>query len=925
MSLGFRVNLVVFLVLGFLLIAIIILLNNRVTTLTLQTGNKQVSNESEIIRIQLDRAQQDMHTAIRVLASTQGLVDSVVQGDPVAVENTVILGAGSFDFDDIDIIDREGNRLVDFVPVRDQQQEDTFLNMGTRGLTIGGVIVDEAEHLFRLVVVIPLRDHSEKIVGSLLASRHIDGEFLDEVVFSRDDIHLALIHDQQILAYNLSSTQDHPLDITTFSSAFLLKPEAIARASQGNRVLGTNLLYVQDTPYALAYIPLSASRESDAVIGVLVSMSELDVFLDEFSGDLTLLFTLLALGAIGVMALLARTHVAIPIRRLQEAARRIAQGEYTSRVAQQHQDEIGQLAHAFNTMAQAVEERERSLHHMAASLDTSNTALRIQTQHAEEARVAAEEANLAKSRFLANMSHELRTPLNAIIGYSEMLGEEAADTGNEDFVHDLEKIQAAGKHLLRLINDILDFSKIEAGKMDLYLETFSVASLIDEVATTIQPMITQHENVLEVIAGEHLSSMHADTTKIRQILFNLLSNAAKFTEHGTITFEISRLEEAPTSKHTTEDAAEELAQIKGPPPFIMFQVRDTGIGMTPDQKRNLFQAFNQADASTTRKYGGTGLGLAISRHFCHMMGGAIVVESISGEGTTFTVYLPTHVAEKPPNSDDDYAERPGHTYAASSAHTSSEGAQSVVLVIDDDATSRDLLRHFLNQQGFEVVTAASGEEGLQVATELRPDVIILDIIMPRMDGWAVLNALHETPALSDIPVIVVTIVDDRKMGFALGASDYLVKPVDRSRLTSVLHTYLHRQAPHRPRSVLLVEDDDSTREMLRRTLEKDGWHVAEAHNGHTAIMQVSYDQPDIIVLDLMMPDMDGFQVISRLRSTPAWQHIPVIVVTAKELTILEQQQLSGSVEQTLQKGKYSREEFLNEINELVRSHTTSAK
>jgi CheY-like chemotaxis protein len=468
-----------------------------------------------------------------------------------------------------------------------------------------------------------------------------------------------------------------------------------------------------------------------------------------------------------------------------------------------------------------------------------------------------------------------------------MLEEDAAERGHDGYVPDLQKIRAAGRHLLALINDVLDLSKIEAGKMELHLDTFELRPALDAVATTVSPLIEKNGNRLRLELADDLGVIRADVTRVRQILFNLLSNASKFTEHGAITLRAARVR-APGGDE------------------IVFSVRDTGIGMTPEQLGRLFQAFSQAEASTASKYGGTGLGLAISRMFSEMMGGSITVASEAGEGTTFTVRLPAEV-------------RTAQERAAPPAGAASDGISGTVLVIDDDPEVRQLLSRMLGKDGFRVLEARDGEEGVALARREHPDVITLDVLMPGLDGWGVLAALKSDPDIAEIPVVILSIMDERNLGFSLGAAEYLTKPIERAQLSAVLARY--RRPPGA--GVLVVEDDGATRAVLRKALEKEGWEVSEAENGRIGLERVEAGMPALILLDLMMPEVDGFEFLDGLRARHAAAP-PVIVITAKTLTDAERQRLDGGVREVVQKRSRDIEGLLSDVRRRVAAHARRA-
>ena len=502
------------------------------------------------------------------------------------------------------------------------------------------------------------------------------------------------------------------------------------------------------------------------------------------------------------------------------------------------------------------------------------TELKQQNLELEEARELSEVANRTKSQFLANMSHELRTPLNAIIGYSEILQEDAVDSDQEQLVPDLKKIEGAGRHLLGLINDILDLSKVEAGKMDVFIEEIDISSLLDEVKSIIAPLVAKNGNKLELRLADHIGSMRTDRTKVKQCLLNVLSNASKFTQDGKLTVGVERL--------GTDRS------------IVQITISDTGIGMSEEQLGRLFQAFSQADASTTKKFGGTGLGLAITRHFCRLLGGDVTVASQVGEGSTFTIVLPDQALQ--PDQSTAPAEAALELPRANSADAA--GAVVTVLVVDDDPAARDLLTTNLGREGYRTVQARGGDEALELARKLHPDAITLDVLMPKKDGWAVLAALKADPDLCDIPVIMVTVAPDRGIGLSLGAAEVMTKPVDRAELTALLRQLLSRDGP-----ILVVEDDLATRETVRHTIEKMGLTAAEVTNGRLALGWLAENPaPALILLDLMMPEMDGFEFLDTFNSRADWRHVPVVVMTAKHLTMAERGLLSGQGRSVIKKG-----------------------
>jgi signal transduction histidine kinase/CheY-like chemotaxis protein len=490
------------------------------------------------------------------------------------------------------------------------------------------------------------------------------------------------------------------------------------------------------------------------------------------------------------------------------------------------------------------------------------------------AKEAAEQANAAKSLFLANMSHELRTPLNAIIGYSEMLLEEAELDGGGQ-VADLRKIQQAGKHLRTLITDVLDLSKIEAGRMELNEERISLEALAHEAVQTCQPTAEKNGTTILLKLAPSVDSVVADPTKLRQSLLNLLSNACKFTNGGTVTLSVDR-----------HDG------------WIRFAVRDTGIGIAPETLKTLFRDFAQGPQTTNAKYGGTGLGLALSQKLCQLMGGRISVESALGAGSCFTLHLP------------DRSEGTSVQLAA----PSERAASTVALVIDSDPADRDILRGALADEGFVPVFVKAEADALPLAKAVQPDIIILDVILPSEAGLGALRQIKADPQLRSCPVVLLTSVDEPESATALGAADVLLKPFDRKTLCAALERFRTKNPAG---YVLAVDDHADVRDLVSRTLRKEGWRVETATNAIEALQKVEAERPALILLDLGLPVIDGFEILSRLRAMPAWAELPVIVLTGRDVTQEDRARLAGE-QGILTKGGDVRSDVIGEVRKILR-------
>lgn len=556
----------------------------------------------------------------------------------------------------------------------------------------------------------------------------------------------------------------------------------------------------------------------------------------------------------------------------------------------------------FRDVTRRVEDEER-IRHMNELLEAR---VRLRTAELQDAKSklevalqSAQAASQAKDVFVRTISHELRTPLSAVKGFTELLLNPKAAKLRDNPIPTLQKIHSASEYLLTLINDLLDVARYTAGEqIHLTVSEFDLPRFFSGIVEMTNPLVKKNGNRLVAEAAPDLGRMRADETRVRQVLLNLLSNAGKFTENGEITFKARR------EQITAGD-------------WLEFTVADTGNGMTDEQMKGLFKPFYRVDNSITRKHGGTGLGLSISKLLCERMGGTISVTSAPGLGTSFVVRLPAAVPETAAPAAASL-ERPVAPHLAPDPD-SGPLQRDTVLVIDDDVMSREMVQSFLSREGFQVYLAATGDDGLRLAREKRPSAITLDVLMPDSDGWAVLSALKSDPHTRDIPVIMLTVAEDRTRGFTLGAADYVTKPIDWNRLGEILHKYCSA-----PESILVVEDDQLQRESLSQALTLSGWLVREAKDGCEALNVLAAERPAVILLDLLMPNMDGFQFLEELRRRPDGDTIPVIVVTAKDLDDEDRRRLNGGVARILHKGSVSREELLARIRTEVCHHVPRA-
>ena len=515
--------------------------------------------------------------------------------------------------------------------------------------------------------------------------------------------------------------------------------------------------------------------------------------------------------------------------------------------------------------------------------DEVNALIDARTSEMETARDEARDASDQKTKFFANMSHELRTPLNAILGYGEMLYEDCEDLGYEDLLPDLKKITSAGSHLLSLINNILDLSKIEAGKMELFITNFEIEDMVDTIKDVSSPLAAKNENEFVINFDGAVGAMSQDETKLRQCLTNFLSNAFKFTKNGKVTLDVR-------------------SEIKNDIEFINFSVIDTGAGMSPEGVAKVFEEYTQAERSTSANYGGTGLGLPISKKFAELMGGDVTVTSKEGEGSVFSIIVPRECTEY-----EDEVEK---------GLINLDSDQNIVVLVDDDTAMHGLIKRTISKLSLTLIGATNGEKGMDLIREVKPKLILLDVLMPGRDGWSILKECKTDEELKDIPVIMISQLDQSNMAESLGANEYMTKPIDRELFLNTVKRILG--ASSKDKKVLVIDDDKDVRDLMSRLLNDIGVRPIDARDGKEGLERTK-DNPSLIVLDLEMPRMDGFEFLENyIKTTPEEKRAPVLVYSGKDLSDVQSELLKDKVVGLVKKDDASMENLSNTISGLIK-------
>lgn len=904
LSLGFKANLIIITIFGTLLIVSVLLINLITNTMVKHIGHQLGHQEALLVQSQMEQTAQLLVKDSVLLANAPGLVEIVRQEDEKGAADFLISSSVPDYFTDIDLFNSAGERIVDLDEETTTEQldiqEDKLRQIAMTGQNVTAIRLDdddddeeddeettsspeEAEEEGSLELLLSVgvpvsAPETGEIIGAITTGRIMDEAFLESLVFGKEGVGVLCFYENELVtsALNGIGVEDTAGDNAQGDIVANAIKLTNAQHTQAQDItIGEQPLVLDNVPYALGYVPLmlEGPNLADTRLVILISLQPLTAFQNQLTTALMLAFSLLIVLGLLVMSFFIRGSVTAPLRKLQVAVGTIANGDYQQRVAVTTEDEVGKLGHAFNTMTT----RLKDLH---SNLTERNTELSLALDDARTARETAERANTMKSQFLANMSHELRTPLNSIINFTYMVSQGLFGPVNEEQVSFLNRIQTNGQHLLGLINDILDISKIEAGRLTLCKESVQLDELIHGIMSTAIGLTREKPITLQQEIAPDLPPITIDRTRIRQVLLNLLSNAAKYTDEGTITVQ---------------------AGCKGQE--VVISVIDTGIGIPLEDQERIFGEFQQVEGGSNRRYEGTGLGLAISQRLVQMHSGRIWVESNPGIGSTFFVSLPIGEAEEEP-------------VEISSEPLTANTNGIKVLVIDDDQSAIDIISTYLGQDGYAVYGLTDSRRALEEVHNLQPAIIILDILMPHRDGWETLADLKSDPASAFIPVVLYTVVREEQLGMHLGASAYMVKPISEEQLRRTVTQLAHHNA-----QVLVIDDNADVLDIVSHYLKRmNGYRVVTANGGRAGLDIIAAHRPDLIILDLMMPDIDGFAVLEELDQAPDRCSIPVVVLTAKDLTPEEQRFLHTRVDELVIKNGSTPDQWMSHVQAALQKH-----
>ncbi|NJP05174.1 MAG: response regulator [Chloroflexaceae bacterium] len=920
LSLGIKANAIIVAGLGILLVILLFLINNRIEQLIIQVGQREIDEVITATSIRFAEISQALLEETRLLTTMPGMIkDSRFQPNAFWQSNCL-----ADLYPPIALFDRSGQWVFDLDHTSPSgltpDAEAALIAEVLQGQERLLAIQNEQTAQLCLVAAAPIRDTAtDKVLGGILNARAIDTDMLQSINQAFPHVGMYLVHDDDVLAFAVSEREskslpaalppnigyDPPVSATaehaytdhdhadnsisdTFNAhdpahmdheaiSILLDPEVLAQTSAGQQWITDRAITLHGVPHMYAQIPLIINGKTEASLGLFVGLADIVAFQQQMVINLTMLFIILGLIVMVMMSGAIHYSVVRPLHQLKAAVSRMSEGDYDQRVTINSGDEIGQLGHTVNTMA-------RRLGYMYITLEQQVVERTIQLKQAlaeaREARAAAEAANNLKSRFIANMSHELRTPLNSIINFTRIVSSGLRGPVTSEQVDYLNRVHASGEHLLGLINDILDIAKIEAGRMELHKETIVYGEMVRSTLSTAMGLTRDKPIELFHEIAPHIPHIEADHTRVRQILLNLLSNAAKFTDEGSITVRVWQ-----------EDQS------------IITSVSDTGIGIPADQLETIFEEFRQADEGSDRSYQGTGLGLSICQRLVTMHGGRLWVESEVGVGSTFTFSLPINVVATVTTGSE----------VSSLTIIPEQTTAHLIIVIEDDPSAIEIVANYLQPDGYTIYGVTDSRKALEVIRKAQPIAIILDILMPHRDGWELLVELKEAHDLRHIPVICYTIVDKPALGLSLGASAYLIKPIQKEMLRKTVQSLVGHQG-----HILVIDDDPAVRDIVPRYLGKNGYSVVTAADGKEGMDKIATSKPDLVILDLMMPVMDGFAVLNALDATPEYRTIPVLVLTARDLTSQERQMLTERVQGLLAKSTYTIEQMFDNVRTILR-------